>query len=322
MSPSKSTEVEETMHHYLLFALAGFISLGMINPVNSQQTPSKETPLESQDLNEQDRRSIEQVIASYESAFNSQNIETLVSHWSNTGVYSSQTSGKKTTGRAAMRKQFEVLFSSTPSINISLETDSIEFISPNVALEQGRVTVIVEEGQTTQSDYDVVFVKQQNKWLIDRVSETESEVANSNYAQLKKLEWLIGQWTATASGHQIEYTCQWTVNQNFISRKFTVLDASNETIASGLQIIGWDANAKLIRSWLFDSDGGLIKGTWHAGDDQWTVQSVAKFADGGSGSFSGVFQLHENGEHSWKKTNRVIDGQLMPNIESIRSRKK
>ena len=72
------------MHHYLLFALAGFISLGMINPVNSQQTPSKETPLESQDLNEQDRRSIEQVIASYESAFNSQNIETLVSHWSNT----------------------------------------------------------------------------------------------------------------------------------------------------------------------------------------------------------------------------------------------
>ena len=87
-------------------------------------------------------------------------------------------------------------------------------------------------------------------------------------------------------------------------------------------MIGWDANAKLIRSWLFDSDGGLIKGTWHPGDNQWTVQSVARFADGGSGSFSGVFQLHENGEHSWRKTNRVIDGQLMPNIESIRSRRK
>lgn len=112
------------------------------------------------------------------------------------------------------------------------------------------------------------------------------------------------------------------MNQNFISRKFSVLDGSNEPIASGLQIIGWDANAELIRSWLFDSDGGLIKGTWYVGDDQWTVQSVARFADGSSGSFSGAFQLHENGEHSWKKTNRVIDGQLMPNIESIRSRRK
>ncbi len=221
-----------------------------------------------------------------------------------------------------MRKQFEILFTDTPSIKISLETDSIQFISPNVALEQGRVTVFSKDGQTTQSDYDVVFVKQQNQWLIDRVSDSESEAVNSSYAELKKLEWLIGQWTATAPGHRVEYTCQWTVNQNFISRKFTVFDPSNETIASGLQMIGWDAKAGLIRSWLFDSDGGLIKGTWHSGDNQWTVQSVASFADGGSGSFSGVFQLHENGEHSWKKTNRVIDGQLMPNIESIRSRRK
>ncbi|MDG2180315.1 MAG: SgcJ/EcaC family oxidoreductase [Mariniblastus sp.] len=310
------------MYHYLSFVFAGFMSLGLASSVSSQETKPSKPTTQTQALGEQNRRSIEQVISSYESAFNSKNVETLISHWTATGVYSSQTSGKTTTGRAAMRKQFEILFTDTPSINISLETDSIQFISPNVALEQGRVTVFAKDGQTTQSDYDVVFVKQQNQWLIDRVSDSESEAVNSSYAELKKLEWLIGQWTATAPGHRVEYTCQWTVNQNFISRKFTVFDPSNETIASGLQMIGWDAKAGLIRSWLFDSDGGLIKGTWHSGDNQWTVQSVASFADGGSGSFSGVFQLHENGEHSWKKTNRVIDGQLMPNIESIRSRRK
>ena len=316
------------MYHYLSFVFAGFMSLGLASSVSSQETKPSKPTTQTQALGEQNRRSIEQVISSYESAFNSKNVETLISHWTATGVYSSQTSGKTTTGRAAMRKQFEILFTDTPSIKISLETDSIQFISPNVALEQGRVTVFSKDGQTTQSDYDVVFVKQQNQWLIDRVSDSESEAVNSSYAELKKLEWLIGQWTATAPGHRVEYTCQWTVNQNFISRKFTVFDPSNETIASGLpiasglQMIGWDAKAGLIRSWLFDSDGGLIKGTWHSGDNQWTVQSVASFADGGSGSFSGVFQLHENGEHSWKKTNRVIDGQLMPNIESIRSRRK
>lgn len=309
------------MHHYFSFVFAGIISLGLASSVSSQETPPNKPTNQTPELGKQNRRSIEQVISSYESAFNSKNVETLISHWSATGVYSSQTSGK-TTGRAAMRKQFEILFTDTPSINISLETDSIQFISPNVALEQGRVTVFAKDGQTTQSDYDVVFVKQKNQWLIDRVSESKSEEVNSSYAELKKLDWLIGQWTATAPGHRVEYTCQWTVNQNFISRKFTVFDPSNETIASGLQMIGWDAKAGLIRSWLFDSDGGLVKGTWHPGDNQWTVQSVASFADGGSGSFSGVFQLHENGEHSWKKTNRVIDGQLMPNIESIRSRRK
>lgn len=314
------------MHRHLLIVLLGFMSswltLWLINPVHSQQPPSQQPPSQTRVLNEQDRLSIEQVISAYETAFNAKNIEALISHWSDAGVYFSQTSGKTTTGRVAMRKQFEDLFASTPAPNLSLQTDSIEFISPNVALEKGRATVVAGDGQTTQSEYDVVFVKQKKKWLIDRVSETESPALESNYDQLKQLEWLIGQWTATAKGHQIDYTCQWTVNQNFISRKFTVLDGSNETIASGLQIIGWDANAELIRSWLFDSDGGLIKGTWHAGDNQWTVQSVARFADGSSGSFSGAFQLHENGEHSWKKTNRVIDGQLMPNIESIRSRRK
>ncbi|MGB1929841.1 MAG: YybH family protein [Mariniblastus sp.] len=309
------------MHQSLLFLFAGFLTLGLVHPIVSQETPPQKPAAQPTGLGEQDRRSIEAVISSYESAFNTKNIETLVSHWSAEGVYASPISGT-TTGRAAMRQQFEVLFAGSPSINISLETDSIKFISPNVALEQGRATVFTKDGQTSQSDYDVVFVKQKDKWLIDRVSETEPETVNSSYAELKRLEWLIGQWTATAPGHRIEYTCQWTVNQNFISRKFTVTDASNKTIASGLQMIGWDTNAKLIRSWLFDSDGGLIRGTWHPGENQWTVQSVASFADGGSGSFSGVFDLHENGEHSWKKINRVIDGQLMPNIESIRSRRK
>ena len=97
------------MRNYLLFFFAGFLSLGWGTPINSQETTSNGLAVQPQDQTELNRRAIEQVISSYESAFNSKNIETLVSHWSETGVYSSQTSGNTTTGPAAMRKEFEVL---------------------------------------------------------------------------------------------------------------------------------------------------------------------------------------------------------------------
>src|SRR5262249_54827034 len=97
-------------------------------------------------------------------------------------------------------------------------------------------------------------VKQDGKWLLDRVTHNDKEVATSHYEQLKALEWMVGQWTSDDDNAEVEVDCDWTKNHNFMTRAFKItIDGSVDT--SGMQFIGWDPGTKAIRSWTFDSHG-------------------------------------------------------------------
>ena len=159
-------------------------------------------------------------------------------------------------------------------------------------------------------------MKRGGKWLIDRVTEDEIITRPSHYQQLQGLEWLVGEWVDAGEGFTIDMNCKWTENQNYISRTYTV-SSEDRAQSSGLQIIGWDPKQKLIRSWLFDSNGGVINGVWTRRDDRWIVQSVATLADGETGSFTSIFQPSEDGNYTWQKTNRVLGGKLLPNIDEV-----
>ena len=219
-------------------------------------------------------------------------------------------------GRDAIAAEFAAMFAGDSVPKLAVATESIDFISPNVALERGNATVTHAEGDVDETSYSVVHVKRDGKWLIDRVTEDDVVTEPSHYEQLKDLEWLIGEWVDAVDGITIEIACQWTKNQNYINRTYTVSN-EEDVESTGLQIIGWDPKEKQVRSWLFDSNGGFITGTWTKRDDRWIVQSVATLADGGSGSFTSVFRPLEDGNHTWQKINRVVEGELLPNIDEV-----
>lgn len=255
-------------------------------------------------------------IQSYRAAFNARDVTKLVSHWSPHGVYMSRTTGDRVIGHEALTLEFTGMFANENIPKLAATTESIELISPNVAFERGTAAVTRGEDDVAQSRYSVVYMKSGTSWLIDRVTDEEIVVPLSNYEHLQELDWLVGDWVDDGDGITIETTCRWTKNQNYISRTYTV---SNEegVKSTGLQIIGWDPKAKQIRSWLFDSDGGLINGTWTQRDDRWVVQSLATLPDGGTGSFTSIFRPSDDGTFTWEKINRVLDGQLLPNVDEI-----
>ena len=115
--------------------------------------------------------------------------------------------------------------------------------------------------------------------------------------------------------------CKWTTNQNYLSRTYSVSSEEGVT-SSGLQIIGWDPKNEQIRSWLFDSNGGFVSGEWSKRDDGWAVQSVVTLPDGASGSFTSLFRPTEDGDYRRQKLNRVLDGQLLPNLDEVIVRRK
>jgi len=263
------------------------------------------------------KAAIEKAVQSYVAAFNAGDAKALAALWSPEGVYTSRLSGDQVVGREALEKDFAALFVHLKGAKLKVSTESIDFVSPNVAVEQGRATVLRPEDSPLLSDYRAVYVRRDGKWLIDRISEDEEVPARpSHYEHLKDLEWLVGNWIDQDGGAAIKTDCQWTRNKNFLTRSFTVSIEDRIDVA-GMQVIGWDAARKQIRSWVFDSDGGFVEGVWKKSGDRWTVTSTATLADGKTGSFTSISRPLDENSFGWQKVNRIADGEILPNIDEV-----
>ena len=219
-------------------------------------------------------------------------------------------------GRDAIEKEFATILAELKETKLVVEVESIEFLSPSVAMERGVAKVISKDRAPSESAYTAIHVKQDGKWALDRVSEEEAPLPPSSYEHLKALEWLIGTWVDTDEEATVETTSHWTKNQAFITRAFTV-SVAGQTEMSGMQFIGWDANAGKIRSWVFDSDGGFGEATWTQKNNTWIVNAVGTLPDGRKTTAINVLTIVDATKISWQSTGRELDGEILPNIAPI-----
>ena len=263
-----------------------------------------------------DDKMIAASIKSYVSAFNDRDAKAIAEHWSPEGVYTSPVTGEDIAGQEAIGKEFEELFEQIGDAKLDVSVESVQFISPNVALEQGSAKLLSADNPPRETTYSVVHVKRDGKWLIDRVSEESRPMIKSNYQHLKDLEWLIGSWSDVDGDVSVETECEWTRNQNFIRRSFAVRVGDQVNFA-GMQIIGWDPHQQEIRAWTFDSDGGFAEGNWKQKDNQWLVHTVATLPDGRRGSSTSIFRPIDENRFRWQKINRIVDGNILPSIGEV-----
>jgi hypothetical protein len=168
-----------------------------------------------------------------------------------------------------------------------------------------------------ETTYSAVHVKRDGKWYLDRV--TEAEVAApppSHYDELKQLEWLVGSWVDGDGRASIQTKVEWTKNRNFLRRSFAVV-LGDQIDMSGMQIIGWDAAEKRIRSWVFDSEGGFSEGTWTQKGDQWFIQNNGTLADGRKATSLNILTYVDADSFQWESVNREVDGELLPNVDEV-----
>lgn len=264
----------------------------------------------------QDKEAIEKSIQSYIAAFNAGDSKKLASHWALDAVYINPLTGMQVEGREAIAKEMSAIMKEVKGSKLKVDVQSIQFISPGVAIEQGTSTLISPAGKPQESVYTAVHVKRDKNWFLDRITEEEVPVILSNYEHLKKLEWLIGDWTDSDQSGHIQTTCKWTKNKNFIIRSFTASMRGHIDL-SGMQIIGWDPSKKQIRSWVFDSDGGFSEGMWTQKKNHWYVMMTGTLPDGRKNSSTNIFKLVDENSYQWQSVNRIIDGELQPNIDEV-----
>jgi hypothetical protein len=133
---------------------------------------------------------------------------------------------------------------------------------------------------------------------------------------LKELEWMVGSWLDEDETATIQTDCAWTKNRNFLTRSFAVV-AGDDVAMSGMQIVGWDPAAKQIRSWVFDSDGTFGEGKWTQKDNRWLIQQVGTLPDGSKSTAVNIITKLDDDTCTWQSVSRVVDGELLPNIEEV-----
>ncbi len=264
----------------------------------------------------EDEAAIRASVAAYVAAFNKGDAKAIAASWSPSAVYTNPMTGDEVTGRKAIEQQMVEIFKNANATKIEVDVNSIRFLSPSVAIEEGTARVLRPGEEPDVTTYSCVHVKSDGQWLVDRMTEEAEPVFRSNYQHLKELEWMIGTWVDQDGSSKIETTSQWSKNQNFIARRFSA-SVEGESDLSGVQIIGWDPVDQNIRSWVFDSDGGFGGSTWKKKGNSWIISSAATLSDGRKASAVKTLTLVDEDTITWQASGRSLDGELLPNIDPI-----
>lgn len=263
-----------------------------------------------------DTQPIYAAVQSYTEAFNQRDAQALANHWTEGGQLITS-DGQEITGREALAKSFGAYFAESEKAQIELVDTDVRLLSPSVASESGVAIVSGAEGQPSETQYTAIHIQTPDGWKMDRVTETPLTGGGpSHYQHLESLAWLEGEWQDAGDDRQVQLTCRWTTNQNFLVNTFRVV-GDEQGDFEGTQVIGWDPSAQTIRSWVFDSDGGFGVGRWSSEGDRWTVMTLNVLPDGRRGSATNVYQRLDDSTFKFSSVGRQVDGELMPSIPPV-----
>ena len=133
---------------------------------------------------------------------------------------------------------------------------------------------------------------------------------------LETLDWMVGVWIDEGENATIVTKCSWMKNRKFLKRSFQ-LKTDGQVTLEGEQIVGFDPGANQIRSWTFDSEGGIGEGVWIQDGNRWLVKSSFRLADGSRASSLNVYTFVDDDTFRWQSTNREIAGELQPSIPEV-----
>lgn len=264
---------------------------------------------------------IRQSVDEYCDAFNRGDVDAVMVFWSDDADYIAS-DGQTHRGKQVIRDLFQDAAENLKGYKLGLSIDQLQFVKPDVAIEDGTIELTSPAGDTSHGNYTTVWIRSDGKWLIQSARELPSEEAKTaeetdvaaNAEHLKSLEWLVGDWISDDNGPAVELSSNWALDKNFLVQDYTVAgDAENAIRVT--QWIGYDPSTGQIRSWTFDSRGGLGEAQWTRDGNTWNAQASGILPDGRIGTAIHSVAFVDDTHLVWRSTGRNIEGQPLPDVE-------
>ena len=128
---------------------------------------------------------------------------------------------------------------------------------------------------------------------------------------------MAGEWVDQDEDATVATTCRLSRNGNFLTQMFAV-SLADQIDLEGIQIIAFDAAEGKVRSWVFDSDGGLGEGRWTREGNRWTVQSTHVLPDGRKGKATRVITRVDDDAFTLKSIDREVGGESLPDVDEVK----
>ncbi|MFM8734650.1 MAG: nuclear transport factor 2 family protein [Pirellulales bacterium] len=214
----------------------------------------------------------------------------------------------------------------------TIEDTDLRFVTPDVAIEDGTVTVMPAEGSASlRGRFSAVWVRHEGAWKLSALREARGDEASAAET-LADLAWMVGDWTVVddaAAGKpaggkpSIAWSVRWNPTKTFLLRDMTITPAGAAADAAihVTQRIGWDPLSRAIRSWVFSSDGGHGEAIWSRDDGSWVARTTAVLPDGSQTSSLNIYSYDGKDRCAWRSVPTHVGGEHMPQVNLTLVRK-
>jgi uncharacterized protein (TIGR02246 family) len=287
-----------------------------------QEPEAKKPAASGQEKAREGTEAIRKAAADYLEAMNKGDREAVLAFWAPDADYVDE-SGKTTKGRDAIAALFKESLPRPKGSKVTGRSNSLKFLRPEVAVEDGVLEYTDPDGTKESNRFVVVWVKSGDRWLISSARDLPAEAADLpslTYPRLQPLEWLVGEWEDTGGKLGVKLACRWGPNKSFLLMDYTVKREGGEPLTV-TQRVGWDGFNGMVRSWVFDAEGGFAEGRWQRDGNRWVVGTAGVLPDGGRGGSTDVWQFVDDNTFTWRSVDREVDGQPVADVEVKFARK-
>ncbi|MDB5388822.1 MAG: hypothetical protein JWM11_4468 [Planctomycetaceae bacterium] len=257
-------------------------------------------------------------IKTFAQAFNTHDVKAVSALFTTQAEITNQ-SGHVTRGRDAVQDIFAKLFTAHPAVSIRFEVQSLRFLSPELAIEEG-VSIMSngddKAGLPPHHDrYTVTHTKVEDKWLVAAARDWPALPPNGA-EQLQQLDWLVGEWVDENGDTLVHTAYHWSADKHYLLSEYSVQGPGRPAV-QGTQRIGWDPRVQKLHSWTFDTAGGFNEGLWSRSGDQWIVKITGVAADGRSRSATNILTQLSQDHATYQSRDRVVGGEVLPDQHEV-----
>ncbi len=254
-------------------------------------------------------KAIRQADEAFVSDYNKADTKALVARFTEDAEVVEE-NGTRYRGQGLIEQRLAETFTASPGVKLQVQTEAIQFLSPDVVKAEGRTLVTPVKGAPVSRRHTALLVQRDGHWLISSIRE-ESDPLVAPHDRLKELEWMLGEWVDEGPDSHVRVACRWSEDGNFLIRTFTV-KVQGKPVLTIHQRVGWDPLAKQFHSWEFDSEGGYGEGKWIRDGERWVIKHSGVRPEGVTASATHIVWQERTDLVRWEAVDRVIGGEVVP----------